>query len=308
MDKPILITGATGFVGFHVARALTRAGKPFRALVRPASNTSALAALGADLTQGDLLDPASLSRACDGCGAVIHLGGAADVADLEVNRRVNVDGTANLAAACDQAGVGRLLFFSTNCAVRELQDAYGQTKLQAEQLLREFKLDLRIFRPAMMYGEGSREFATFVHTVARTPLVPVPGDGEHLLRPIFIDDAVAAALAAVELDGLGGRVYDIIGPEPITLNALIQLTARHLGKRRRPLHIPLKLIFWGAVALGKVWRHPVVTPDQVLGFAQDTTGDPGSLTTDLGVTPRGMEQGMEALFTRTDWRRFFDQV
>ena len=308
MDKPILITGATGFVGFHIARALTRAGRPFRALARPTSDTSALSAMGAELAMGDLLDPASLRRACRGCGAVIHLGGAADVADPEVNRRVNVDGTANLAAACHQAGVRRLLFFSTNCAVRELQDAYGQTKLQAEQLLRGFDLDLRIFRPAMMYGEGSREFATFVHMVARAPLVPVPGDGEHLLRPIFIDDAVAAALAAVDRDDVDGRVYDIIGPEPITLNALIQLTARHLGKHRRPLHIPLKLIFWGAVALGKVWRHPVVTPDQVLGFAQDTTGDPSPLATDLDVIPRGMAQGMEALFSRTDWRRFFDQV
>ena len=308
MERPILITGATGFVGFHMARALKNAGQPFRALTRASSDTSALRAMGAELAVGDLLDTSSLDRACAGCGAVIHLGGAADVADPEVNRRVNVDGTANLAAACGRAGVKRMLFFSTNCAVRELQDAYGQTKLQAEQLLRGFELDLRIFRPAMMYGEGSREFATFVHTVARAPLVPVPGDGEHLLRPIFIDDAVAAALAAIQLEGLNGRVYDIIGPEPISLNQLIQLTALHLGKRRRPLRIPLKLIFWGAVALGKVWRHPVVTPDQVLGFAQDTTGDPSALTTDLGVTPRGMEQGMEALFSRTDWRRFFDQV
>jgi len=308
MNKPILITGATGFVGFHTARALKRAGSPFRALVRANSDTTALRAMGAEIVVGDLLDPASLDRALAGCGAVIHLGGAADVADPEVNRQVNVDGTANLGAACGRAGVRRFLFFSTNCAVRELQDAYGQTKMEAEDLLRRLDLDLRIFRPAMMYGEGSREFATFVHTVARTPLVPTPGDGEHILRPIFIDDAVAAALAAVTLDGLDGRVYDIIGPEPITLNQLIQLTARHLGKRRRPVPIPLKLIFWGAVALGKVWRHPVVTPDQVLGFAQDTTGDPGSLTTDLGVTPRGMEQGMAALFGRSDWRRFFDQI
>ncbi len=308
MTQPILITGTTGFVGFHLARALSRAKLPYRALVRATSDTDALRRLGAELAPGDLLDPASLERALDGCGAVAHLGGAADVADPALNARVNVDGTANLAGACARAGVRRMLFFSTNCAVRELQDAYGQTKFQAEQLLQKFDLDLRIFRPAMMYGEGSREFATFVHTVARTPLVPVPGSGDHVLRPMFIDDAVAAAVAALTLDDLDGRTYDIIGPEGITLNQLIQLTAKLLGKRRRPLRIPLRLIFWGAVVMGKFWQHPVVTPDQVLGFAQDTTGDPTTVTTDLGVEPRGMEAGMQALFGRTEWQRFFDQV
>ena len=303
MSKPILITGASGFMGFHVARALGEAALPYRALVRPTSNVIALRALDAELCTGDVTDRASLVRALDGCGAVIHLAGAADIADPAINQQVNVDGTVNVAAACREAGVERVVFFSTNCAVRQLQDAYGRTKHEAEQALEAYQgdLDIRTFRPAMIYGEGSVEFTTFVNTVARLPLVPVPGSGEHILRPALVDDVVAATLAAVQRDGLGGRFYDIIGSSAITLNGLIAEVARLMDRQRRPLHIPQQLCFWGAQLLGMVQTHPLVTPDQVLAFAQDTAGDYENATEDLDYRPVSMEQGLARLFGRTPW-------
>ena len=303
MSKPILITGASGFMGFHVTRALRAAGLPSYALVRPTSDVAALRALDARLRVGDVTRRASLVEALAGCGAVIHLAGAADIADPAINQQVNVDGTVNVAAACREVGVKRMVFYSTNCAVRQLQDAYGRTKWQAEQALQEYDdLDIRTFRPAMIYGEGSVEFTTFVNTVARSPLVPVPGSGEHILRPALVDDVVAATLAAVLRDGLDGRVYDIIGASAITLNQLIAQVARLMGKKRRPLHVPQRLCFWGAQLLGTLQTHPVVTPDQVLAFAQDTAGDTSAATRDLDYRPVTMEQGLERLFTRTPWR------
>ena len=305
MDKPILITGASGFMGFHVARALGAEGIAYRALVRPTSQVAALRALGAELCTGDVTRQDSLVPALEGCGAVIHLAGAADIADPAINLAVNVDGTVNVAAACRRAGVERMVFFSTNCAVRKLQDAYGRTKWEAEQALQQQgfhqDLDIRTFRPAMIYGEGSVEFTTFVDTVARAPLVPVPGSGEHILRPALVDDVVAATLAAVQRDGLNGRVYDIIGSSAITLNGLIAEVARLMGKKRRPVHVPMKLCFWGAQVLGMLQTHPVVTPDQVLAFAQDTAGDFKPAARDLDYEPVSMEVGLARLFSRTPW-------
>ena len=299
--QPILITGATGFMGFHVARALGQLGWPYRALARPSSNTRALRALGAEICQGDVTRAESLLPALAGCRAVIHLAGAADIADPLVNEQVNVEGTINVARACQQAGVPRMLFFSTNCAVRELQDAYGKTKWQAEQAIKDLDLDLRTFRPAMIYGEGSVEFTTFVNTVARLPLVPVPGSGEHLLRPVLVDDVVAATLQAVQRHGLDGRTYDIIGPDSITLNGLIAAVARLMDRQRRPLHVPARLCLWGAQLMGTLIKQPPVTPDQVLAFAQDTTGDIEPAARDLDFHPVPMEQGLQTLFTRTPW-------
>lgn len=307
-SEPILITGASGFMGFHVARALKGQGIPFRAMVRESSQVQALRALGADLVTGDITKPQTLVPAFEGCRAVINLAGAADVADAQLNQKVNVDGTANVGQACLRAGVKRLLHFSSNCAVRAKQDAYGRTKLEGEQTLDGLDLDIRIFRPAMMYGEGSKEWYTFVSSVARLPLVPVPGDGEHLLRPVLVDDAILATLEAVQRPGLEGRVYDIIGPGAVTLNQLIQQIARLLGKRRWPLHLPMPLCLLGARAIGAMLTHPPVVPDQVLAFDQDTTGDLGPAAQDLDFSPVPMEQGLRTLFGRTPWQQMGDLI
>jgi nucleoside-diphosphate-sugar epimerase len=303
VTAPTLITGASGFFGTHLARAFAESNRPYVALVRRSSDVGPLRALGATTREGDVTDRGSLVAAMRGCGAVVHLAGAADVADAELNEQVNVGGAVNVAEACVEAGVRRLLFFSSNCAVRELQDAYGRTKQQAELELRRFDLDVRVFRPAMIYGEGSREWATFVSTVARLPRVPVPGTGQHLLRPVFVDDAIAATVAALERDGLGGRVYDIVGPDEVTLDDLVQRVARLLGARRKSLHLPLGLCLAGARVLGRVWTHPPVVPDQVLAFAQDTRGDLEPPRRDLDWTPRPLNEGLSLLFARTGWKQ-----
>ena len=303
MSGPVAVTGASGFFGVHLIRALCAAERPCRGLVRRMSDVEPLRGLGIDLHEGDVCDPGSLDSAFAGCDAVVHLAGAADVADPDLNEQVNVGGTVNVAQACVRAGVPRMLFFSTNCAVRSLQDAYGRTKRQAELAIERVDLDLRVFRPAMIFGEGSKEWATFVNTVARLPLVPIPGKGEHMLRPVFVDDAVAATLEAVDRDGLQGRFYDIVGPTEVTLNELIDGVARRMGVRRRPVHLPMGLCLAGARAVGRVWTHPPVVPDQVLAFAQDTRGDLEPGRRDLGWVPRDLDAGLDALFARTPWRQ-----
>ncbi len=303
MTGTVLITGASGFVGLHLARRLRREGIPCRALVRATSSSGPLRALGVPLAVGDLTRPSTLDDALEGCEAVVHLAGAADVADPVVNHRVNVDGSANLGRACERAGVARVVHFSTNCALRELRDAYGESKRQGEQALASCDLDLRIFRPTMIYGEGSKEFTTFVRTVGRSPFVPVPGSGKHLLRPVFVDDVIDATVTALTRHGLGGRAYDIVGPTALPFDELIARVASEIGVRRRPVHFPLSLCLLGARILGKLWTHPPVVPDQVLAFAQDTRGDLGPPSRDLDWEPVDVETGLRRLFTRTPWRR-----
>lgn len=303
MTGPVLITGASGFVGLHLARRLRGEGIPCRGLVRTTSATAPLRGLGVPLAVGDLTRPPTLVDALEGCSAVVHLAGAADVADPRVNERVNVEGCANLGRACERVGVRRVLHFSTNCALRELRDAYGESKRRGEEALSACDLDLRIFRPTMIYGEGSKEFATFVQTVGRSPVVPVPGRGRHLLRPVFVDDVIDATVAALVRDGLGGRAYDIVGPTALSFNDLIATVAAEIGVRARPVHLPLSLCLLGARILGRIWTHPPVVPDQVLAFAQDTRGDLAPSARDLGWSPRPVETGLHVLFTRTPWRR-----
>jgi dihydroflavonol-4-reductase len=113
--KPVLVTGATGFIGSHVAGELLRRGCRVRALVREKSDPGQLPALGAELFRGDLLDAAVVERAVAGCDAVLHL--AADfrlwAPDEQVIYRTNVDGTRQVLAAALAAGVSRAVYTST---------------------------------------------------------------------------------------------------------------------------------------------------------------------------------------------------
>src|SRR5947208_13225495 len=110
--KPALVTGASGFLGWHVARVLRERGYPVRALVRPGSRVGGL---DVQTVTGDLRDAASLERAVAGCGLVFHVAAdyrlwAKDPSDLY---RSNVDGTRNLLTAARQAGVDRVVYTST---------------------------------------------------------------------------------------------------------------------------------------------------------------------------------------------------
>src|ERR1700681_2766550 len=127
--KPILVTGATGFIGWHVARELLERGQRVRALVRdPARSAKALAELaGIETVPGDLRDEASLAKAVAGCGAVYHV--AADyrlwAPRPEEMYRSNVDGTRSLLAAARKAGVERCVYTSTVGCIGMLKGELG---------------------------------------------------------------------------------------------------------------------------------------------------------------------------------------
>src|SRR5277367_777415 len=123
--KPTLVTGATGFVGWHVARKLLDRGDRVRALARDPSRVRELG--GIEVVKGDLRDPASLGQAVEGCGAVFHI--AADyrlwARDPEEMFRSNVEGTRNVLAAARRTGVERVVYTSTVGAIGIPKDGIG---------------------------------------------------------------------------------------------------------------------------------------------------------------------------------------
>ena len=294
--KPILVTGASGFVGRHLVPELLRRGRQVRVMVRRAERGRELQDAGAALILGDLLSPPSLLRAVRGCGAVIHLAAVADSSDEELNHRVNVEGTRALAEACLAQGVRRVLNVSSTCAGRRLQDAYGRTKLQAEAELDDPALDVTHLRPTMIYGHGSAEFDLFAGLVRRLPRVPIPGDGSARLRPVHVDDAVELLIAALDEPRAVGRTYDVAGPETLPFDDFVAAVGRAQGRRRRALHVPAGLALAGARGLGRIMDHPPINVDQVMAFLQDTEVDIEPASRDLGWSPRPVQEGLSQLF------------
>lgn len=295
-QRRVAVTGASGFVGRYLVPALLERGDAVTALVRDPARGRELEAAGAELARGDLLEPDSLVRALKGCTAVVHLAAVADSSDEALNQRVNVHGSRNLAEACLCTGVARIINFSSTCAGRELQDAYGLSKLQAEPELERDGLEVTHLRPTMIYGHGSAEFDLFAGVVRRAPRVPIPGHGKNLLRPVFVHDAIDLVLKVLDRPEAAGRTFDVAGPEPVAIDDFIHVLGRAQGRAARALHVPAPLALLGARVLGRLQKHPFINVDQVMAFLQDTVVDIGPARRELGWEPRPLEQGLAELF------------
>jgi len=247
--KPALVTGASGFIGWHVARVLLERGYRVRALVR---NGSRVDGLDVEPVTGDLRDAPSLDRAVTGCGLVFHV--AADYRLWARNPgelyRSNVDGTRNLLSAARQAGVERVVYTSTvGCigmphntlgdetipvALAQMTGDYKRSKFQAEQVALEFAragLPVVIVNPTAPIGD---------HDVKPTPTGKIVLDFLKGDMPAFIDtglnvvdvrDVAQGHWLACERGKVGERY--ILGAENLTLAQILQKLA-HLTDRKAP--------------------------------------------------------------------------
>jgi dihydroflavonol-4-reductase len=247
--KPTLVTGATGFIGWHVARKLLASGARVRALVRP---TSIVRELEVETVTGDLRDPGSMERAVAGCGVVYHV--AADYRLWAKNPaelfRSNVDGTSNLLSAARKAGVDRVVYTSTvgcigippdrpgdedvTVGLEEMTGAYKQSKFQAEQVALEFArsgFPVVIVNPTAPVGD---------HDFKPTPTGKIVVDFLKGALPAFVDtglnlvdvgDTADGHLLACERGRVGERY--ILGCENLTLEQILGRLAQ-VSKRPAP--------------------------------------------------------------------------
>jgi nucleoside-diphosphate-sugar epimerase len=250
----VLVTGATGFVGSHLAEVLRSKGDEVTALVRSPSKASALDALGVRLIPGDLDDPGSLARAVEGQDVVFHVAGLVAARDEEEFLRVNRDGTASLAAAAARARVGRLVYVSSMAAGgptdkgRALTGnepprpvtAYGRSKLAGEKAVTEGPLPWVIMRPPTVYGPRDREVLK-VFRMARWGVAPVFGDGSQELSAVHGADLAEALIAAGTATGTTGKVYYPCHPEVVTSAAFVHAVSGAMGRRVRLVPVPHQL-------------------------------------------------------------------
>ena len=288
----ILVTGATGFLGTHLTLELAERKISFCALVRSNSNREHLDRLKVECREGDLTDASSLLPITDGCDAVIHLAAAADISNPKINSEVNIQGVSNLIDACRSSGTERVIFLSSTCATRKYRDAYGKSKLEGEHLFNESGLQVTIFRPTMIYGAGSKEFSTFIHTIRRLPVVPLIGPGTYRIRPSYVGDVIPAFINALTRDESIGKTYDIAGRDATSFNEFVQLIARLWGRSRVLCHLPAGPSLLLAKLLGKAMKKPPVTVDQVMAFLQDTEVDISTAERDFDFAPRSLSDGL----------------
>jgi nucleoside-diphosphate-sugar epimerase len=273
---PILVTGAAGFVGRRLVGALAGKGEQVVALDRVADaipkhdNIKPVVA--------DLLNPESYESALAGVDCVIHLAAITGKARPDAFRKANVDATKALIAACERAGVKRLVLMSSIAVTYKARQfyPYAESKIAAEAAARDSKLDVIIIRPTMILGPGSPIEASLVR-LARMPATPVFGDGKRKIEPVDVEDVVAFIAGVARDAEAGGATVELGGPEAYTMKELL---AKLRGKSGSPAFVHVPLGFTRSV-LGVVEGPllPVLpfTAGQLATFANDSIATPHPL-------------------------------
>ena len=201
MSGRVLITGATGFVGSHIAEAFVAAGYKVRCGLRSTSDVRWISNLPIERTPLDLDHPDDLSKALENVEIVVHVAGVTSARRPEDYYRVNADGTRRLAEAARGAGVGRFVQISSLAARGpdghdHPASAYGRSKLEAEKLLRGLDGPMRtvVLRPAAVYGPRDTDLLPLFKMASRGWLTLPAGPGS--LQPVYAADVAKAVLAA----------------------------------------------------------------------------------------------------------------
>jgi len=268
-----LVTGATGFVGGHLAERLVREGYRVRCLVRETSDRSRLEALDVELTDGDLTDARSVIAAAEGCRFVFHCGAlVSDWATIEEIERVNVAGTRNVLVAAAATNVERSVHVSTTDVYgypgrRGIDERYvpagfsnwySQTKRAAEaevrRVERERGLNVVILRPATVYGPRSDDVVGDMARAIRGRQMLLVDGGRAVAGLLYVENLVDAALLALQGNAPLGEAFNLTDGLDITWKRFLGDLAGGLGYPEPRLSLPYPVAFSTAFALEHGYR------------------------------------------------------
>jgi nucleoside-diphosphate-sugar epimerase len=262
MATSCLITGATGFVGGHLAEACAGRGWSVRALVRSDSDTGLLERHNVALVRGELSDAGAVREALEGVEVVLHC--AAKVGDwgpVEEYRAVNVEALRGLLEACRGRPLRRFVHFSSlgvyaarhHYGTDESEplperhmDGYTQTKVESEQLVlrydREHQLPVVVLRPGFIYGPRDRTLMPKMLENLRLRRVRYIGGGKGAMNCIYVCNLVEAALLAAEKPEAVGQIFNLTDGEFVSKRRFIESIANGMGlPHPKPVGVPLWL-------------------------------------------------------------------
>lgn len=329
----VLVTGATGFIGSHLAKDLAQKGDKIKCLVRNSSSKNSvefLKGLGAELVYGDLTDKESLKNSVKDVDYVFHLGGGGRVGmPREIQCKINIEGTKNILEVCaDNGNIKKFIHVSTCAVMGDIKNgpanetfplnpsnmAYSYAKTEAEKAALSYKdrIPLVVVRFPGVYGipmvKGGPD-----RTGGVTPILMIfsaikngkwryVGDGKNFIHLFYIDDAVRGLELARE-KGKAGEIYIIGDKHSIRMTEMVRIAANVLRVEEPKGHVPVSVarIFslvseLSARIFGGV---PVMSGEMITGFISNLYIDTSKARRELSYEPKvGLEEGMRKT---TDW-------
>ena len=325
----VLVTGASGFTGGHLARTLATRKYTVRAMVRqPGPATADFDRFGIEIVEGDLLDRAALDAAAAGVEVVFHIAAIyrqAGVPEAQY-RAVNADSVAQVVEAAARGGARRVVHCSTVGVHGDIEhppanedaplkpgDIYQVTKLEGEQRAREAgeraNIEVTIARPSGIYGPGDRRLLKLFRGVARRRWVTL-GRGEIYYHLTYIDDLVHGFIRCSEAPAAANRTYILAGGEVTTLNELVALIADAAGVPAPRLHLPVWPVWIAGAACEAICApfgvEPLLYRRRVDFFTKSRSFDISRARREIGYAPQvGLKDGIRRTL---EWYRSYGWI
>ncbi len=288
----VLITGASGFLGRNVAKVLLQTKAKVYGFDKKIN--ARLQEQGLTYIEGDLLDIHSLNKACKGIDVVIHLAAATTAIDKRTNYLVNVLGTKNVVNACRKNNIKKIVFTSSINALLFKKSHYGKSKQRAEKVIMLSNLDYVIFRPELIYGQGDRGLAKTIKLIKSLPYIPIIGQGEFEMQPIYVKD-LAKAIVLAALTKTKHKIYFAGGPEFFTFNEYINKICKVYNIKKYKIHIPYSLVLLVTKILSNFMKQPPISLEQVYSINQHKSGKIEHLQNDFNLKLTKFEDGLQEI-------------
>jgi len=280
----ILVTGGTGFVGWHIVRAAVAAGHEVISLsrgVQPGGHVYPVRNIRIDLVR-----PEGLLEALVGIGGVVHAAGILHEQQGQDLERAHVGATANLVEACRRAGVGKIVHLSALGVHAKAPEAYLRSKWEAERIIESSGLSYTIFRPSLVFGTGDRVVSQLLAVSRYSPVIPLLGDADAKVQPIWVGDVATAVVRALNDRSTDGVIYELGGPESMTIADVIATIKRETKRPALSVKIP-RFLSGPLVRLGQqLFDKPPVTEEQLALLSAGGTCDPNPAAVTFGLRMR----------------------
>jgi nucleoside-diphosphate-sugar epimerase len=304
------ITGASGFIGGHLAERLVRQGwtvRGFDVRARKPEDKNV------ETVTGDIRDAGLLRNVLPGTDVLFHLASALGFSQIgdEEFYAINAEGTRTVLAAAEVSGVRRIVHFSSAGVLGHVndelanesyplnpQDIYDRSKLEGEKIAvaaARSGQNVSVVRPGWVYGPGDRRTFKLIRAIARGRFILV-GRGRALQTPVYIDDIIAGALLCAE-KGRPGEIYHLGGPEILPVKQIAKTIAAAAGSRIPRLSLPVGPVKVAAWTLGGLFslfgKEAPLNPSRLAFFVRAKPLDIRKAVRELGYSPEWrLEKGM----------------
>lgn len=304
-EKRVTVFGGSGFVGTRLVQLLARRGYRIRVAVRRPDLAGHVRPLGRvgqiQPVQANVRYPDSVAAAAEGADVVINLTGILFETGRQKYRAVHAMGARNVAEAARAAGARALVHMSALGADPESPSASARSKALGEREVLDAFPRAVIMRPSIQFGEGDGFFSLYATLARWLPILPVIG-GRTRFQPVFVGDVAEAFARAADGAGVGGKAYELGGPDIETMRALIERILNESGRRRQLMPVPLSLAKFGATFTGLL-PQPLLTRDQVVQLGIDNVVSDAARRQKRTIEAFGIDAAtMDAILPKYFWR------